>query len=93
MSDERADVARMLENYRNLIQRFASGEMSADVFETEYLALFKNDPHQVIGAEFDALSRDRYGGASLDHVVEVPVLGVPQNLPLVARSQRVDHSE
>ena len=36
---------------------------------------------------------DRYGGASLDHVVETPVLGSPQNLPLVARPQRIDHSE
>jgi hypothetical protein len=29
----------------------------------------------------------------LDRIVETPVLGVPQNLPFVARPQRVDRSE
>jgi hypothetical protein len=50
-----ASVSRMVETYRDLIRRFAIGEISADVFETDFLALFKDDPNQVIGEEFDIL--------------------------------------
>jgi hypothetical protein len=45
----------MLEGYRDLIRRFAIGEISADEFETDYLARFKDDPNQVVGEEFDIL--------------------------------------
>jgi hypothetical protein len=45
----------MLEKYRDLIRRFVIGEISADEFETDYLARFKDDPNQVIGEEFDIL--------------------------------------
>ena len=55
MSDEPARVTRMLENYRDLIRRFAIGEISADVFETDFLTRFKNDRHQAIGDQFDVL--------------------------------------
>jgi hypothetical protein len=48
-------VSRMLENYRDLIHRFVIGEISADEFETDYLARFKDDPNQVTGEEFDIL--------------------------------------
>jgi Bacterial self-protective colicin-like immunity len=50
-----ASVSRMLEKYRDLIRRFVIGEISADEFETDYLARFKDDPNQVIGEEFDIL--------------------------------------
>jgi hypothetical protein len=50
-----ASVSRMLEGYRDLIRRFAIGEISADEFETDYLARFKDDPNQVVGEEFDIL--------------------------------------
>jgi len=36
-----ASVSRMLEGYRDLIRRFAIGEISADEFETDYLARSK----------------------------------------------------
>jgi hypothetical protein len=55
MTDDGVRVARMLENYRNLIWRFASGKISADVFESDFLARFKNDPDHVVGDEFDIL--------------------------------------
>jgi hypothetical protein len=45
----------MLINYRDLIRRFVIGEISADEFETDYLARLKDDPNQVIGEEFDIL--------------------------------------
>ena len=45
----------MLGNYRDLIPRFVIGDISADEFETKYLARFKDDPKQVIGEEFDIL--------------------------------------
>lgn len=48
-------VSRMLDTYRDLIRRFVIGEVTADEFEVAYLRLFKNDPHQVAGAEFDIL--------------------------------------
>jgi hypothetical protein len=47
-----ASVSRMLDNYRELIRRFVIGDSSADEFEKEYLARFKDDPNQVIGEEF-----------------------------------------
>jgi Bacterial self-protective colicin-like immunity len=50
-----ASVSRMLETYRDLIHRFVIGEISADEFEADYLARFKDDPNQVIGEEFDIL--------------------------------------
>ena len=50
-----ANVARMLENYRDIIRSFVTGEISADVFEIDFLARFKRDPNQVVGDEFDAL--------------------------------------
>ena len=55
MSEDVASVSRMLERYRDLIHRFVIGEISADEFETDYLARFKDDPNQVIGEEFDIL--------------------------------------
>jgi len=55
MSAGDASVSRMLENYRDLIRRFVIGDISADEFETDYLARFKDDPNQVIGEEFDIL--------------------------------------
>jgi hypothetical protein len=50
-----ASVSRMLENYRDLIHRFVVGDISADEFETDFLARFKDDPDQVVGDEFDIL--------------------------------------
>jgi Bacterial self-protective colicin-like immunity len=50
-----ASVSRILEAFRDLIRRFAIGEISADEFETDYLARFKDDPNQVVGEEFDIL--------------------------------------
>jgi hypothetical protein len=47
-----ASVSRMLDNYRELIRRFVIGDSSADEFEKDYLARFKDDPNQVIGDEF-----------------------------------------
>jgi hypothetical protein len=55
MSEVGASVSRMLINYRDLVRRFVIGEISADEFETDYLARFKDDPNQVIGEEFDIL--------------------------------------
>ena len=53
-----ASDSRMLEGYRDLIRRFAIGEISADEFETDYPTRFKDDPNQVIGEEFDILDDD-----------------------------------
>lgn len=55
MTGDAEGVSRMLENYRDLIRKFSTGEMAADDFETEFLARFKNDPDQVAGDEFDLL--------------------------------------
>jgi len=55
MSTGDSSVLRMLENYRDLIRRFVVGDISADEFEVDYLARFKDDPNQVIGDEFDIL--------------------------------------
>jgi self-protective colicin-like immunity protein len=55
MSEAGASVSRMLERYRDLIRRFVIGDISADEFETNYIARFKDDPNQVIGKEFDIL--------------------------------------
>lgn len=71
MTDNGARVARMLENYRNLIWRFISGEISADVFETDFLARFKNDPDQVVGDEFDILDELF---ADVDDYIDDPIL-------------------
>ena len=71
MPDERAGVARMLENYRGLIRRFAIGEISAHVFEAEYLGRFKDDSHQVVGEDFDILDGLF---ADVDDYVEDPAL-------------------
>jgi hypothetical protein len=48
-------VVKMLEKYRDLLHDFAVGDNSAEHFETEYLARFKNDPDHVTGVEFDVL--------------------------------------
>jgi hypothetical protein len=53
-----ATVSRMLENYRDFIHRFVIGDISADEFETAYLARFKDDPNQVTGLR--AQARDAY---------------------------------
>ena len=45
----------MLENYRDVIRRFVIGDSSADEFEADYLARFKDDPNQVTGEAFDIL--------------------------------------
>lgn len=45
----------MLENYRNLLRSFSNGEMTANIFEYQYLTRFKNDSDQVTGEEFDVL--------------------------------------
>lgn len=55
MPRDDASVSRMLENYRDLIRRFVNGAISADEFEADYLARFKDDPNQVTGEEFDIL--------------------------------------
>jgi hypothetical protein len=55
MPEVGASVSRMLINYRDLIHRFVIGDISADEFETNYLARFKDDRNQVIGEEFDIL--------------------------------------
>jgi hypothetical protein len=55
MPEHDARVSRLLEQYRDLIRRFVIGDISADRFEMDYLARFKDDPHQVIGEEFDIL--------------------------------------
>jgi hypothetical protein len=61
----------MLENYRNLIRRFATGEISAEEFENDFLARFKNDPNQVVGDEFDILDELF---ADVDDYVDDPTL-------------------
>ena len=38
-----------------MIRRFVIGDISADEFEADYLAQFKDDPNQVVGEEFDIL--------------------------------------
>jgi hypothetical protein len=45
----------MLETYRDLIRCFVIGNISADEFQTDYLARFKDGPNQVTGEEFDIL--------------------------------------
>lgn len=55
MNQSVAGMARMLENYQDLIRSFVTGERSADEFEVHFLARFKNDPNQVTGREFDIL--------------------------------------
>lgn len=57
MAEDRQRVALMLQRYRDLIERFASGEISADAFERDYMNRFKTDPHQVVGDEFDVLDQ------------------------------------
>lgn len=55
MPNDGSGVERMLKNYEELIRRFAFGDMTADEFETDYLARFKADQNQVSGTEFDVL--------------------------------------
>jgi type VI protein secretion system component VasK len=55
MPEGDARVSRMLESYRDLIRGFVIGDISADQFEMDYLAQFKDDPNQVVGEEFDIL--------------------------------------
>ena len=71
MSEVDSSVSRMLEQYRDLIRRFVIGDISADEFETDYLARFKDDPNQVIGEEFDILDELF---ANVDDYVSDPAL-------------------
>jgi hypothetical protein len=66
-----AGVSQMLETYRDLIRRFVIGDISADEFETDYLVLFKDDPNQVTGEEFDILDGLF---ADVDDYVSDPIL-------------------
>lgn len=76
-------VVKMLGKYRDMLRGFTVGDISADYFETEYLARFKNDPDQVTGEEFDVLDalfadvdeyvddaalRDRAGGINAEEL-------------------------
>jgi hypothetical protein len=47
--------SRMAERYRCLVESFVLGDLSAEQFEADFLALFKNDNDQQIGAESDLL--------------------------------------
>jgi len=47
----------MLDRYKPMLERFISGESSADEFETRFLSYFKSDKNQVVGDEFDVLDR------------------------------------
>ena len=71
MSEVDSSVSRMLEQYRDLIRRFVIGDISADEFEADYLARFKDDPNQVIGEEFDILDELF---ANVDDYVSDPIL-------------------
>jgi len=71
MREGDASVSRMLETYRDLIRRFAIGEIAADEFETDYLARVKDDPNQVTGEEFDILDRLF---ADIDEYVSDPIV-------------------
>ncbi|WP_280366304.1 colicin immunity domain-containing protein [Nocardia wallacei] len=55
MPEGRADASRMPAVYEPLIREFVSGELTADQFETAYLAEFKRDRGQTPGPEFEAL--------------------------------------
>jgi hypothetical protein len=71
MPADEASVSRMIENYRDLIHRFVVGDISADEFEMDYLARFKDDPHQVTGEKFDTLDELF---ADVDEYVSDPTL-------------------
>lgn len=71
MDEVNAGVPQMLENYRELLQSFSSGEMTANEFEHQYLTRFKSDCDQVTGAEFDVLDELF---ADVDDYVEDPQL-------------------
>ncbi|MCP9274035.1 colicin immunity domain-containing protein [Mycolicibacterium arenosum] len=71
MAEHREHVALMLQGYRDLIERFISGEISADVFERDYMKHFKSDPNQIVGDEFDVLDRLF---ADIDEYVDDPVI-------------------
>jgi len=60
MREGDASVSQMLETYRDLLRRFAIGEISADDFGTDYLARFKDDQNQVTGEELRARAYDAY---------------------------------
>jgi hypothetical protein len=66
-----ASASRMLEGYRDLVRRFVIGDISADEFEPDYLARFKDDPNQVMGQEFDILDELF---ADVDNYVSDPAL-------------------
>lgn len=70
MTEERQRVERMLQGYRDLIKRFTSGGISAEVFEHDFLERFKNDPNQVVGDEFDVLDELF---ADVDEYVDDPI--------------------
>jgi Bacterial self-protective colicin-like immunity len=44
LSESADEIVRALRKYRVLIAKFASGAMTADAFETKYLALYKAEP-------------------------------------------------
>ena len=56
-------------------------------------SLQRGDPAQDVLDELEDLGARIATAIPLDRIVETPVLGLPQNLPLVARPQRVDHGE
>ncbi|OXR44818.1 hypothetical protein B7C42_02772 [Nocardia cerradoensis] len=45
----------MLDGYEDIIRKFSSGQISADEFESSFLAKFKHDQNQVPSREFEIL--------------------------------------
>jgi len=45
-----------VEGYRNLIERFLEGEISAQQFKRRYLTAFRNEPGGMPAEEFDVLA-------------------------------------
>lgn len=74
MTSETSPVARMLANYRPVMDRFLSGEIGAENFSEAYMEIFKNDANQVTGPEFDVLDSIF---VAIDDYVEAPELRDP----------------
>ena len=55
MSSDDAAAAMEAAKYRKLISKFINRRISAQQFESSYLALFKHDKDQVPSAEFNIL--------------------------------------
>jgi hypothetical protein len=55
MATRSSAVQRMIDGYQPIINRFTSGETSADQFEADFLNYFKSDVNQATGHEFDIL--------------------------------------